>query len=169
MGLNMSGFTASKNVLPADFINEYFVNSGSNDMGVDGSETPVSFTVAAPASRILLATRILIYMEASGNFVSTSFMNLAALANGVRISVGGVEIANWQDNIDAICVMFDLSNAGTAFSNERRSLAGRWTLTRSTGSGPLRVESGENAEFLIRDDLSAGGIIFRARLQGRLL
>lgn len=169
MGLSISGFDANVAIAPADYFNGYFENGGNNDMGINGSVVPVSFTVSPPAGKDLLEVRILIYMEAGGNFSSTNFMNLAALSNGVRISVGGVEIGNWKDNIDVALEQFDLSNAGIAFSNERRSLTGRWTQSRGTGGKLLRVVSGEVAEFLIRDDLSAAGIIFRAKLQGRLV
>lgn len=161
--------TVSSGIAPSNYITAYLENSGSNDMGIDGSSTPVAFTYAPPAGFDFLAVRILLYMESGSNFVSTSFMHLAALTNGVRTSAGGAELTNWQDNIDIIDDMFDLSNAGVAFSNERRSLAGRWTFTRGTVNEPLTIMNGETFEVLIRDDLSAAGIIFRIKVQGRLV
>lgn len=176
MGLGISGTAVnvsinsiSAGILAASFFNEYLEDSGSNDMGVDGSAVPVAFTATPPAGKNLLEARLIVYMEASANFASTSFMNLAALTNGVRISIGGTEIGNWKDNIDIIADMFDLTNAGTAFSNERRSLAGRWTQTRATINEPLIVKNGETVEALVRDALDAAGIIFRIKVQGKLV
>jgi hypothetical protein len=161
--------TISSGILPGAFVSKYLENSGSNDMGIDGSGTAVSFTYTPPAGKDLLGARILIYLESGANFGSTNFMHLAALSNGVKISAAGVPLTNWKDNIDIICDMFDLSNAGIAFSNERRSLAGRWTFTRGASGEPLTIFNGETFEVLIRDDLSAAGIIFRIKLQGKLV
>lgn len=152
----------------ADYITTYIENSGSNDMGVKGDVTPVSFIYTPPAGKNFLAARVLVYMESGTNFDSTKFMNLAALTNGVKISAAGVELTNWQDNIDIIEDMFDLSSAGKAFSTEAKSLAGRWSFTRATGEEPIKILNGETFEVLIRDDLSAAGIIFRIKIQGKL-
>lgn len=151
------------------YFNKYLRNAGNNDMGIDGSAAEVSFSAGPPAGKNLELARLMVYMEASANFASTNFMNLAALANGVQFKVGGLEISKWQDNIDAAVDMFDLSNAGTAFSNERRSLTGRFTFTRGTAGEPLLVEDGKTFEAVVRDDLSAAGIIFRVKIQGQLV
>lgn len=167
--VNVSVNSISAGITPSNYISAYLENGGSNDMGIDGDATPTAFTYTPPAGFNFLAARIIIYMEASGNFVSTSFMNLAALGDGVRFSAGGVELTNWKTNIDIIADMFDLSNAGTAFSNERRSLTGRWTFTRGASGEPLVIMQGETIEALVRDDLSAAGIIYNIKVQGKLV
>jgi len=161
--------TLSDGIDAADYITTYLTNGGSNDLGVNGSAASVPFTYSPPVGKNFLLARFLIYMEASGNFDSTKFMNLAALANGVQISVEGNVLTNWQDNIDVLCDMFDLSNAGTTFSLAQRSLAGRWTVTKGTTSEPIIVMFGQTVEALVRDNLSAGGIIYRIKVQGKLL
>lgn len=161
--------TVAAGTSSANYLTSYLVNGGSSDMGIDGSITPVSFAFMPPPNKIFLAARILLYMESGANFNSTTFMHLPALANGLQINVAGITLTNWQDNIDVILDMFDLANAGAAFGNERRNLTGRWTFTRATVQSPLIVNSGETFEALIRDDLSAAGIIFRMKVQGKLI
>jgi hypothetical protein len=154
---------------PENYVNEYLRSSGgSDDMGVDGSVTPVPFIYAPPEGKKMLLGRLLLYMESESDFIGVGFMHLPALANGVRISAGGVELSNWRTLIDVIADMFNLAPAGTAFSKEKRSLAGRWTFTRGTTLEPIVVMGGESIEALIRDDLSAEGIIFKMKVQGKL-
>lgn len=154
---------------PIDYVTLYLRNVGSNDMGVDGSSSAITFSAGPPAGKNLEIARLILYMEASGNFTSTGFMNLAVLSNGVQIIADGTVLVNWQDNLDVALDMFDLSNAGTAFSNERRSLTGRWTFIRGTGMEPLLIPDGSTFDAVIRDDLSAAGIIFRIKIQGQLV
>lgn len=159
----------SNAINPVDYVTLYLRNAGSNDMGIDGSSSAVTFSAGPPASKNLEVARLMLYMEASGNFTSTGFMNLAALANGVQIIADGTILVNWQDNLDVALDMFDLSNAGTAFSNERRSLTGRWTFIRGTGMEPLLIPDGATFDAVVRDDLSAAGIIYRIKIQGQLV
>ncbi len=154
---------------PENYVSEYLRNSaGSNDMGVDGSVTPASFIYEPPTDRRLFLGRLLLYMESGASFDGEGFMHMPALANGVRISAGGVQLTNWRNLIDVIMDMFNLSSAGTAFSKESRSLAGRWTFTRGTTLRPIIVMPGEVVEALIRDDLSEDGIVFNVKIQGGL-
>lgn len=161
--------TVAAGTSPANYLTTYLVDGGSNDMGVNGAITPVSFAFEPPPDKIFLAARILLYMESGANFDSTNFMHLPALANGLQINAAGITLTNWQDNIDVILDMFDLASAGVTFGNERRNLTGRWTFTRATVQSPLIINSGEMFEALVRDDLSAAGIIFRMKIQGKLI
>lgn len=153
---------------PIDYFSKYLRNVGSNDMGIDGSGGDVTFSTGPPVGKNLEVARMMVYMEAGGNFTSTNFMNLAALTNGVQIIADGTVLTNWQDNIDIAEDMFDLSNAGTAFSNERRSLTGRWTFTRGTGRESFLLPDGSTFDAIVRDDLSDASIIFRIKIQGQL-
>lgn len=155
--------------IPAEnFLTTYLLNGESNDMGVDGSETPVAFSYTVPAGKVFELGRMLIYAEAGTAFDSTKWFNLTALTNGVDIVVDGVTIDNWKDNIDALTNMFDLSSAGVIFGKSTRTMAGRWTYTRGTEGQPLRVTAGNTVDAIINDDLSPAGIIFRIKIQGEL-
>lgn len=154
---------------PENYVSEYLRDgAGSNDLGIDGSVTPVSFAYSPPAGKRLFLGRLLLYMESASNFSGEGFMHLPALTSGVRISAGGFQLTNWHTLIDVIIDMFNLSSAGTAFSKENRSLAGRWTFTRGTTLRPIIVMPGETVEALVRDDLSADDIVFNMKIQGGL-
>lgn len=67
-----------------DPFRQYFTNNGSNDMLVDGSVTPVDFTINASSEYdTYVGTMSVIIADASATL--TKFGNLVALTNGVEI------------------------------------------------------------------------------------
>lgn len=67
-----------------DPFRQYFTNNGSNDMLVDGSITPVDFTINASSEYdTYVGTMSVIIADASATL--TKFGNLVALTNGVEI------------------------------------------------------------------------------------
>lgn len=151
---------------PALVINEYVLNGGSNDMGIDGT-TPVTFSYAPPSGKNLRANRAIMYMESSGAMDSTKFGDLTALTNGVQIKADSEVLANWQDNVDILTNMFDLTPAGETFGKLTRTLVGRWTFTKDTSGLGLLVPDGQSFDMVIRDNLAAL-LIFRMKIKGVL-
>lgn len=150
------------------YINTYLLNGTSNDMGIDGSSTPVSFNYTVPSGKKLLIGRILLYSEAATAFDSVKFLNLTALTNGISIRVNGKEITNWKDNIDMVTTMYDMEE-GAAFGKATKVLRGRWSLWKAAKNiNGIILTSGQKFEVVVQDDLSAAGIIFRIRIQGAL-
>jgi len=165
--VNSNGSLVDSVAEPENVITAYLENGGSNDMGVDGSSTPVTFSFTPTSGFNFKFVRFLLYFEANTAFDSEKFMNLTALTNGVDVKISGNTISNWKDNIDVLTDMFDLSSAGAVFGKETKSMSGRWTLQR-TASAPIWVADTESVAFVINDDLSAANIIFRAKVQGVL-
>lgn len=151
-----------------DLVVQYLLNSGSDDMGVNGAVTPVIFSYAPPANRKLVAGRLLGYLEMAGNFDSVKFGDLAALANGVEIWADGKLIANWQDNVDILTCMYD-AEGYDAFAKSTKSMSLRWTFTKAAEGSFKGLDVSSLFSIVIQDDLSAAGIIFRVRIHGILL
>ena len=161
--------TANSAMDPNDLQVVYLLNSGSNDMGVDGSDPSVSFSYAPPAGKILVAGRMIFYLEMSGlGFDSVKFGNITALTNGVSIQADGIEIQNWKDNVDIVTSMYD-SEGYAAFAKTENSIAGRWTFTKAAAGSFKGIRIASSFAMIIQDDLSAAGIIFRAKIHGILI
>lgn len=157
-------YYTARPISPHRYFNEYVTNGGDNNMAVDGSITPVLFTTGPAQGDVLELARLIFYLESTSDFDSITFMDLAALAKGVQINVGGVEIALWKDNADITCCMYDTAGM-SQYAKLGRAIAGRWTFTKGTGGESLLVKGNETVEFVIQDDLS-DALIFRARAQG---
>ncbi len=148
-------------------VSEYVLNGGSNDMAVDGT-TPVTFSYTPPAGKDFKVSRLLLYLETSTAMDSIEFGNIAVLANGVLINVAGETITTWQDNVDMLTDMFDLTQAGEAFGKVTRTLAGRWTFARDIPGKSLLVPNGQGFDIVIQDNLSTLSI-FRLKVKGALV
>lgn len=145
-------------------------DGGSSDnMGVDGSITPVEFVTAdVPVNKVLRVKRLTFYMEeATGNFNSALFLSQAALTVGVTIAIGGVVIATWKNNRDIILSVGDLGEmANMTMGQVRNNFKGVWVLPESFGL-PSEVLEGQNVTVTINDDLSDVSY-FQMTVQGRL-
>jgi hypothetical protein len=162
---NISRISKGIKVNPSDFVSTYLQNGGSNDMGVDGS-TPVIFSYTPPAGKKLITGRMMLYLECAADFDSTKFGNLTALSNGVQLIADGVILETWSDNIDLITTFYD-GNAYEQFGKIRRTMAMRWTFTKAA-AGISGIKISNQISVKIQDDLSAAGLIFRAKVQGYL-
>lgn len=158
----------SSRIDPANHVSEYVLNSSSNDMAVDGSSTPVTFSFTPPAGKDFELSRVILYLETSTAMDSIEFGNISALANGVQINADGETITNWQDNIDMLTDMFDLAQAGEAFGKVTRTLAGRWTFTRDVPVKSLLIPDGQSFDVVIRDAIQTISI-FRLKVKGELV
>lgn len=153
----------------SNYVSQYLVNGGSNDMGVDGSGAAVTFNFSPGATQKLILGRVIVYLEMGTNFDSTEFGDLSALANGVSITANGTEIENWKDNIDIGATGYD-HITGVIFSKSGRSLLLRWTFWKVAGQTQgLEILTANGFSFIIQDNLSAANIIFRAKIQGVLV
>ncbi len=153
----------------SNYISAYLTNAGSNDMGVDGSTTPTTFSYTPPSGQCIFAGRIMMYLAATSNFTSTKFANQNALANGISIRVNGEEIENWKDNIDIATTMYDVI-PGDALGTGK-AILGRWSFYKASkmAENGLRVLPGAGGlSIVIQDDLSAAGLVLRVKVQGVL-
>jgi len=116
-------FDVNQNVRPfRQFLTDDGLSTGSEDMLVDGSVTPVDFFVEAPQDRDLYITR-LSFIVVDQNMSLNQFGNIAELTNGLRLfytdELGEVDIAEvLQTNFDIVRLCSGLPSFGdgtTAF------------------------------------------------------
>jgi len=116
-------FGVQQNVRPfRQFMTDDGSATGSSDMLVDGSVTPVDFFVEAPQDQDLYVTRIS-FIVVDQNMTLNQFGNIGALTNGMRLfyidELGEVDIADvLQTNFDFVRLCSGLPSFGdgtTAF------------------------------------------------------
>lgn len=149
-----------------NFTNIPLTYSGSDELNVDGSSTPVNFTAEPPAGKNMIVYRLLLVMEdASMSWVK--FAGRSALANGVIIYVteDGVERNIVTDpiktNRDYVwnCYDVEIDNATTAI------LRMRWTFSRAGTVLVLKDAESDNFRIAVNDDLTSVSY-FKATIQG---
>ncbi len=136
---------ASNTVFP------YLLNGASSDMCVNGSVTPVDFKYTVPSGKQFVFQRLMLYMDDASVFDALKFGSLTALTNGVKMSVGGVELVTWKNMIDIVTTMYDLAPYAH-LARENKGCAGRWTMSKSYGDS-LLVQTGETVSALVQDNL----------------
>lgn len=110
-------FDVMQNVRPfREFLTDDGTPSGSSDMLVDGSVTPVDFFVEAPQTEDLYVTRIS-FIVVDQNMTLNQFGNIGALTNGLRLfytdELGEVDIADaLQTNFDFVRLCSGLPSFG---------------------------------------------------------
>ena len=163
--LDVSVFDVT-NPRKGNFINQALENGGSDEINVDGSGTPVSFTATPAANKNLIVYRLILVMEdASMSWVK--FGGLSSLTNGVLIKVteDGVERNIVTDpiksNRDYVWNAYDveIDNATTAV------LRMRWTFQKAGTVLTLKDAFSDNLKIVIQDNLT-GISYFKATAQG---
>jgi len=148
------------------WVEDYVRNGSSDDLLVDGSSTPVSFSYNADASKDIALNAITIALVS--NTLSFGAENLGAvnaLTNGVEISIdqGGNSgvLAIIKQNEDFLHVAtpggFQLLFANKDVISAIISLG---------GGVVLEAGSSDKVTVKIQDDLSSAGDYFRASVQG---
>jgi hypothetical protein len=150
-----------------DYLSIHLLNGGSNNMAVNGSVTPVTYTYTVPAdTRVALNRGFLVMEDGVISFLPGAFAAIAALTNGVEINVtplGGspVVLENWKTNREVRDTMFDFDEqwktAGT--------YVGRWSFTKDLNNNGIVLTPGDTFNMVIQDDLS-GLDYFSFRLKG---
>lgn len=158
------------NVITLDMPINYTIPSGTvgiravNNMAVNGSVTPVSFTIAPPPGIILDITRLNWVITGPGPTQpnDTFFGNITALTNGVvlRQNLDGerFNFINIKSNSDLIVYSgIDLrynnnTGGGDVSTNARSTLAGQ---DKHGVVARLNGDVGMSLEIIIRDDLSS--------------
>lgn len=131
--------------------------TGTLNMAVDGSSTPVTFKVAPSSGTILRIARIIVFVEDSGSFDADKWGNNITLANGQRLNVkqNGLTrnlLTQWNiktsGDMAAVCHDATLNNwgQGNGFATFRLTFARAGQLVRLDGS------KGDELQWVIRDD-----------------
>ena len=149
-----------------------FRDSGSSmDMNVDGSTTPVSFRVTAPAGKSVHLERVLFMIE-DGAIRLNRFGGTAVLSNGLTIKLFDENDNELIDFLDGATIKrlgdFTLiagtDNVAAAASGDDTWTC-RWTISKA--GSPLFMQAGHYLEVLVQDNLSSVSI-FRAEAQGMM-
>lgn len=152
---------------------DYFRNAGSNDMRVNGSTTPVEFTINADPNRDYYIKVISVYIADAGASLN-EFGNLSALTNGVSFTykndnIGLVTIQDEiQTNLDFIRLGHDTVGIGDGTSAYKLDISGGGgadaylpvlDLAKTFGfPWGLRLQKGstDKLSFFVNDNLSTG-------------
>ena len=162
---------------------EYFTNSGSNDMRVDGSSTPVEFTVEAKSDRDIWVKLVSPFISDPGARLD-EFGNLPALTNGLDFkfkndNLGEVIIQEEiQRNLDFFrfchstpglgdgekAFLLDISGGG---GSDSYAPVMDFSFTHGLIYG-LRLSKGsrDKLTFTVNDDLSTGITTFNIKAFG---
>ena len=149
-----------------NFINQALENSGSDEMNVDGSVTPVHFTASPSTGKNLVIYRLILAMEDS-SMSWTKFAGRSALPNGVLIKVteDGSERSIVTDpiktNRDFVWNAYDVNIQSSTTS----VLSMRWTFAKAGTVLVLKDAYLDNFKITVQDDLSGVSYI-KATVQG---
>jgi len=160
------------NNLPKQLINRILDTNGdgtgSTNQAVDGSVTPVTFKLAPAAGEVILVSRIMFYIEDTGNFDADEWGNGITLANGVQINQ---KTKGTTSNFGAACkttgdlagMMYDINHFAFGIGNE--IVCGRLTFTKF--GEPMRLDGDfdDELQIVIQDDLT-GLVNQRVTAQG---
>jgi hypothetical protein len=143
----------------------YLENTGSQDLRVDGSTTPVDFiyTIAGLTSAKWIRSFVDL-QDGAQNFDPANFGAISnGLTNGVDIIVekDGVEyvIENWKTNMDISMTMYDFSSPFKI-----GAYVGRWTIASDLGT-PVTLFPNDKIIIRINDNLTAlDAFRFRVKL-----
>lgn len=139
-----------------------FVTSGSKNMNVDGSVTPVIFGVRNTDEQIgseFDITRIIIHCETSGTVDLSKFGDIAGgIARGIVMrKVDGVQrnVFNAKTNGELKNLMYDF-DIQAALGNQQDGFTGRLTFGGQEKLGVvIRLKQGEDLQIVIQDDLTS--------------
>ena len=146
-----------------------FKNNGSTVMAVDGSVTPVVFSLTdlPPKQKIILQS--IGFIIGSDEIIDLAkFGNVAELTNGILFESGGNSLSI-KTNSDVLLV----SSSQTIFTagegvNTYSVIKGRWDFTDTFGNNAPIITDVESLKITIRDNI--GDVpVFRVSCHGILI
>jgi hypothetical protein len=143
----------------ARFLDTVGDQSGSIDMAVDGSTTPVLFKFTVPAGKIAYITRIVVSIVANSKSDSGGFGDLSALTNGMTFYILGsqgtiIEDLSFQlpikktTDLQAYCHDLLRSSFGTG----AEQVTARYTFEKD--GAPLVLNEGQSYAWRVNDDIT---------------
>ncbi|SEH05484.1 hypothetical protein [Candidatus Venteria ishoeyi] len=150
--ISESGIVADESNLVSAFLENA---THGNDQCQDGSSTPIEYAYTAPAGKIFLCSRLMIYMEDSTNFTSESFGGLGvALTNGWGMALNGTAAFSVKTNWELAIHMFDITG-NALFGKDNQTMIGRFSFNKFTGgSCGVTIRPGESISTILNDDLT---------------
>jgi hypothetical protein len=158
MAININNTVSEiKVVRNEDTFCKKFIHAGSEAMNVDGSETPVVFSVSDldPGQRVVLQS-ISFALGAAATFDLEQFGNVAALANGIELTCG-TNTRNIKDNADIFMFSsyYVLQSASPLLGDDYTAIMGRWDLTDTFGGNAPVIDNASDITITINDNLTS--------------
>ena len=130
--------------------------SGTTNMNVDGSVTPVTFKIEPGAGDLYKIARIIIFVEDNGTFDSDKWGNGITLANGFNFKLQ-------RDNVTTDLIGFSIKTTGEmasvchdidhrSFGTGNEFVSFRWTFTKAGSAIDLYNE--DELQLVVNDDMT---------------
>ena len=140
----------------------HLLSVSSDTMNVDGSATPVVFSILPFNLQSGDMVRMIVEMRDNADMDFSSFGSLNALTNGCVVRVNNGDgtyrnLYNFKSNGDIIEQCFDHSFLSPKAGNSERAFAARLTWGGQSKHGvTIRLDGsiGEALEFIVQDDLT---------------
>lgn len=134
--------------------------TGSDDMNVDGSVTPVPFYIKPDPGNIIRLARVMLYVQDTGSFDAAAWGNGIVMANGmeVEMQIDGAlySMINGGDTIrttgDVASVAYDATIVAAGLGDEY--MVARWTFTKMGQFMRLDGDKGDFFRVTVNDDLT---------------
>lgn len=132
--------------------------SGSSNMAVDGSSTPVIFKIKPIPGGSVNIARIIMYIEDSGSFDSGKWGNGITITNGIEFKQkengATTDLLGFpiKTSGDMASLCHDLSHHKFGSGNE--FITYRWTFSKAGGSIELHAGYSDELQIIINDDLT---------------
>jgi len=133
--------------------------TGQYEADVDGSVTPVSFSIKPPAGVRMIIEQVIVYIEDTGKFESHRFGHDVLMHNGIEINRRheGAIIATIpikiKTNADVASLMYDVNTQ--AWSANLQFLVAKWDVGRAQQGITIDGNHNDSVEMVINDDLTA--------------
>lgn len=170
MGIKIGSVTQDlSGVNSEDAFYAKFTSATSESMAVNGSITPVEFSLESLPAGQMISLQMISFVIGSSDVVKLDqFGNVPSLANGIIFTSGdnSLEVKNNGDvALVATNTFFETTGTGV---NSYAALNGVWDFTDSYGNGAPILVNADNLKIIIRDDLTAVPF-FKVSCHGLLL
>lgn len=148
----VQGSTKLSLIRNSDIFYRTFTNNGSKFLNVDGSVTPIRFTLEGLVEDNFILNRIDYIISTDSAIDISSFGNVATLTNGVLFNIDGQQV--FKTNGDMLMFGTDNSIHSAKVEGVTTSIInGSWDLSQAFQNGVICKK--EDLYIEIRDDLSS--------------
>jgi hypothetical protein len=168
--LCISCFDSVQGIGPTDagLLYPYLLNDSNDNLAVDGSETPITFSYQPPTGYEYYLYEISIYIDEGGSFSGNGFASEAnPLLNGINILTNNNLMIRIKSNKD-LETWFTYQNplVGSVAAPPTRMI-GKHNFSSTTGGLPIRIGY-DGVKAIVQDDLDIIDLYIHMMLSGFL-
>jgi len=150
-----------KYVERSSYYSRFLSNGADINMAVDGSTTPVAFSLTVPEGQFYLVNRGILDIRDSGSWAPDGYGSNGALTNGltghVEDAAGTIrfnltEQKDLKTNADWGAFCYDTTLLDWGNAQATKSFSARWTFTKD--GAPILMLPGWSLHVQVNDDLS---------------